>query len=723
MRADLLRHDRLPVRAPLLAPAADLAARDDRDRRPPPAAHRRRETAPAGPPDRRLPVRALPREGLPGPEDVLDRGARRGRADARRGWSPSRTAPAPRRSSSGWPTAAASASSPTTSAARSSRSWPSSRARSRSTRSRRSPAIPHGGTGDVKYHYGHRGVYETSEGEKISVRLYPNPSHLEFVDPVVTGGTRFLQSDFEGAELSHDPKRAVPVLLHGDAAFPAQGVVAETLNLQALKGYSTGGTIHLIQNNQVGFTTDPEDARSTPYAADMAKGFNVPIVHVNADDVEACSAAVRLAMAYRERWGRDIVIDVIGYRRFGHNETDEPAYTQPTMAAKIKAHPPVSEIYAEKLIERGGDLRRGGRRGLRAAPRGDVGGAEGPAREDGGGRVRGPDGDRRTSSTGELLDRTASPPVHTAVAAEKLRALNEALLKTPEGFNVHRKLRRPLVEADRGARAGRDRLRPGRGARLRLAADRGRPHPPHRPGHRARHLLPPPPRPPRREHRPRVHARCRTSRTPPPPSSSTTARSRRSPASASSTATRRRRPSALVLWEAQFGDFANAGQVIIDSFIVSGESKWGQTSRLTLLLPHGYEGSGPEHSSARIERFLALGAEGNIRIANPTTAAQYFHLLRRQALIRKPRPLIVFTPKGLLRLDRATASLEELTEGALPLHPRRPDRRRAAREGRAPGPLHRQGLLRHRRQRAPRRRPRTSRSPGSRCSTRSPRNS
>ena len=244
-------------------------------------------------------------------------------------------------------------------------------------------AIPHGGTGDVKYHYGHQGVYETSEGEKIAVRLYPNPSHLEFVNPVVEGATRFIQSDFEGPKLEHEPKRAVPVLLHGDAAFPGQGVVAETLNLRALRGYTTGGTVHIIQNNQVGFTTDPEDARSTPYAADMAKGFNVPIVHVNADDVEACSAAIRLAMAYRERWGRDIVIDVIGYRRYGHNETDEPAYTQPLIAAKIKAHPPVSEIYAEKLIEEGVITARGGRADRQGAPRRDVGGAQGPAQEDG----------------------------------------------------------------------------------------------------------------------------------------------------------------------------------------------------------------------------------------------------------------------------------------------------------------------------------------------------
>jgi 2-oxoglutarate dehydrogenase E1 component len=521
--------------------------------------------------------------------------------------------------------------------------------------------IPHGGTGDVKYHYGHRGVYETAEGEKISVRLYPNPSHLEFVNPVVTGGARFLQSDFEGAELSHDPKRAVPVLLHGDAAFPAQGVVAETLNLQALKGYSTGGTIHLIQNNQVGFTTDPEEARSTPYAADMAKGFNVPIVHVNADDVEACSAAVRLAMAYRERWNRDIVIDVIGYRRFGHNETDEPAYTQPTMAAKIKSHLPVSEIYAEKLIGEGtispegvGEASEQRREEMAAALKGlrekmEAGEYEDPTVT-------------TTSSTGELLDRTASPPVATAIDAAKLRTLNQELLKTPDGFNVHRKLRRPLSKRTEAIEHGGIDFGQAEalsfasllteGVHVRLTGqdtERGT--------FSHRHLV--------------LHDENTGLRYTPMQNledASAPFELYNSPLSeiaclgfeyGYSAAS----PNSLVLWEAQFGDFANAGQVIIDSFIVSGESKWGQTSRLTLLLPHGYEGSGPEHSSARIERFLALGAEGNIRIANPTTAAQYFHLLRRQALIRKPRPLIVFTPKGLLRLDRATSSLEELTEG------------------------------------------------------------
>jgi 2-oxoglutarate dehydrogenase E1 component len=519
--------------------------------------------------------------------------------------------------------------------------------------------IPHGGTGDVKYHYGHQGVYETHDGEKIAVRLYPNPSHLEFVNPVVEGATRLIQSDFEGAEIEHKPKAAVPVLLHGDAAFPGQGVVAETLNLQALKGYATGGTIHVIQNNQVGFTTDPGDARSTPYAADMAKGFNVPIVHVNADDVEACSAAVRLAMAYRERFGRDIVIDVIGYRRYGHNETDEPAYTQPQAAAKIKAHPPVSEIYAKQLVEEGvlseEEVERAAKERhdeMSAALKDlrhkmELGDYEDPT--------------VTTTSTGEL-DRSASPPVETAVSIEKLRVLNEALIEAPESFTIHRKLRKPFSKRLETLEHGG--IEFGHAEALAFASlltesvhirltgqdtERGT--------FSHRHLV--------------LHDENTGLEYCPMQNlddAGAPFELYNSPLSEAAClgfeyGYSAAMPNALILWEAQYGDFANAGQVIIDSFIVSGEAKWGQTSRLTLLLPHGYEGSGPEHSSARIERFLALGAEGNIRIANPTTAAQYFHLLRRQALIRKPRPLVVFTPKGLLRLDRATATPEELTEG------------------------------------------------------------
>jgi 2-oxoglutarate decarboxylase len=525
-------------------------------------------------------------------------------------------------------------------------------------------AIPHGGTGDVKYHYGHRGVYETSEGEKIAVRLYPNPSHLEFVDPVVTGGARYLQSEFDGPKLSHDPSRAVPVLLHGDAAFPAQGVVTETLNLQGLAGYRTGGTVHIVQNNQVGFTTDPEEARSTPYAADVAKGFNVPIVHVNADDVEACAAAVRLAMAYRERWGRDVVIDVIGYRRFGHNETDEPAYTQPVMAAKIKSHPPVSEIYAKKLIDEGTvsaeEVEKAGRK-----RHDEMSAALHQLREKmEAGEYEDPTVTGITTSTGELLDRTASPPVDTAVPAERLRTLNEELLKVPEGFNIHRKLRRPLSRRPQALEEGGIDFGHAEalafssllteGVHIRLTgqdSERGTFSHRHLVLHDENTGL---------KYTPMQHLEGATA----PfelhnsPLSETACLGFEYGYSAAT-------PNALVLWEAQFGDFANSAQVIIDSFIVSGEAKWGQTSRLTLLLPHGYEGSGPEHSSARIERFLALGAEGNIRIANPTTAAQYFHLLRRQALIRKARPLIVFTPKGLLRLDRAASGLDQLTEGEL----------------------------------------------------------
>ena len=577
-------------------------------------------------------------------------------------------------------------------------------------------AIPHSGTGDVKYHYGAEGMFTTRDEEQLKIRLYPNPSHLEFVDPVVTGGARAAQTEHSGPKLQHNPHVAVPVLLHGDAAFPGQGVVAETLNLQSLNGYSTGGTIHLITDNQVGFTTNPAEGRSTPYAGDMAKGFNCPIIHVNADDVEACVAATRLAMAYREHWGRDVVIDLIGYRRYGHNETDEPAYTQPRMAAQIKDHPAVSQIYAGQLIKEGVTTPE-------------------EVEEDGKARLEQLQGKlkdlRRMMEAGEYedpsstavgtgeLDRTKSPEVETAVSEKRLRALNAELLEVPESFAIHRKLRKPLGSRIEKLDSGE--IEYGHAEELAFASlltegthirftgqdtERGT--------FSNRHLA--------------LHdEKTGLKYTPIQNLSGALApfELHNSPLSEAaclgfeygySAAS----PESLILWEAQFGDFANSAQVIIDSFIAAGESKWGQTTRLTLLLPHGYEGGGPEHSSARIERFIQLGSEGNMRLANPTTAAQYFHLLRRQARIAKPRPLVVFTPKGLLRLKAAASSLEELTHRDVPLRPRRPAPDGRQRAGRPPRPLQRKDLLRHRSERAPGGRRVRPRSPGSSCSIRSP---
>ena len=519
--------------------------------------------------------------------------------------------------------------------------------------------IPHGGTGDVKYHHGAEGLFSTPEGEEIRVRMYPNPSHLEFVDPVVTGGARAAQTEHSGPRLHHNPHVAVPLLLHGDAAFPGQGVVAETLNLQSLAGYSTGGTIHIITDNQVGFTTDPSEDRSTPYSGDLAKGFNCPIIHVNADDVESCVAAMRLAMGYRERFGRDAVIDLIGYRRYGHNETDEPAYTQPKMAAQIKAHPPVSEVYAEQLVKEG------------VVTTDDVA-ADAKAHQEQlstslhelRAKMETGDYEDPTSThvgTGEL-DRTRSPEVETAVSEKRLHSLNAELIQVPEGFSIHRKLRKPLEKrleiledgpiewGHAEALAYASLLTEGSHIRLTgQDTERGT--------FSNRHLV--------------LHDEKTGLKYAPMqnlPGALAPFEIHNSPLSeiaclgfeyGYSAAS----PESLILWEAQFGDFANATQVIIDNFIAAGESKWGQTTRLTLLLPHGYEGAGPEHSSARIERFIQLAAEGNIRLANPTTAGQYFHLLRRQARIAKPRPLVVFTPKGLLRLPNASSKLSDLTEG------------------------------------------------------------
>src|SRR5947209_12522195 len=300
--------------------------------------------------------------------------------------------------------------------------------------------IPQGGTGDVKYHPGAQGSYQLPGGESVIVRLESNPSHLEFVDPVVAGATRAAQTTRQGPHVRRDTNAAMPVILHGDAAFPGQGVVAETLNLQALDGYTVGGTIHLIQNNQVGFTTDPEDARSTTWASDLAKGFDVPIIHVNADDVAACVSAVRLAFAFRQEFGHDVLIDLIGYRRFGHNEADEPAYTQPEMYQVIKKHPPVRELYAKQLIERGVVSEAES-----TEMTDEVWAVLTEAHQDLKERIARAEEVRH--ATGEYqLDRTPSPEVKTAVAPERLRVLNEELLAVPDGFTIHPKLVRQLEQ-------------------------------------------------------------------------------------------------------------------------------------------------------------------------------------------------------------------------------------------------------------------------------------
>ncbi|MGO9823139.1 MAG: multifunctional oxoglutarate decarboxylase/oxoglutarate dehydrogenase thiamine pyrophosphate-binding subunit/dihydrolipoyllysine-residue succinyltransferase subunit [Solirubrobacteraceae bacterium] len=517
--------------------------------------------------------------------------------------------------------------------------------------------LPQGGTGDVKYHHGTQGSYLLDGGESITVRLESNPSHLEVIAPVVAGATRAAQTTRQGPHAHQDTNAAIPVILHGDAAFPGQGVVAETLNLQALDGYTVGGTVHIIQNNQVGFTTDPDDARSTTWASDLAKGFDVPIIHVNADDVAACITAVRLAFAFRQEFGHDVLIDLIGYRRFGHNEADEPAYTQPEMYQAIKKHPSARELFARRLIDSGVVTEQESTE-MTDAVWAVLADSHQELKE----RIAAAKSVEH--ATGEYqLDRTPSPEVKTAVSLDRLHVLGEELLAVPDGFNVHPKLvkqleqRREAIETGQGivwahaeALAFASLLTEGIPIRLTgQDTERGT--------FSQRHLVLHDPKT-GQEHCAMQHL----------PGALAPMELHNSPLSEMACVGfeygySQEGPETLVIWEAQFGDFVNGAQVVIDQFIVSGLAKWGQTSRLTLLLPHGYEGSGPEHSSARLERFLQLAAEGNIRVANPTTPAQYFHLLRRQARIAKQRPLVIMTPKSLLRLAQASSTLDELVEG------------------------------------------------------------
>ncbi|HXF63029.1 MAG TPA: 2-oxoglutarate dehydrogenase E1 component [Caldilineaceae bacterium] len=514
-----------------------------------------------------------------------------------------------------------------------------------------------GWSGDVKYHAGARRALAEGDTLDLLVSMAPNPSHLEHVNPVVEGMARAAGTftDQPGPP-RFEHRRSLPVLIHGDAAFPAQGVVAETLNMARIPGYATGGTIHIIANNQLGFTTDPVDARSTLYASDLAKGFKIPIVHVNADDPLACIEAGRLAVAYRNRFQRDFLIDLIGYRRHGHNEGDEPRFTQPEMYRRIDRHPSVRAIWARKLEEEG-ELAPGEADALLEAQ------MERLQRTLEGLQVE-------SADLGPDLE--PPPPgaarrVKTAVEQHKLAEMLAALQTLPAGFTLNPRLERILRRRGQILEepAGRH-VDWGTAEQLAFASILAEGTAIRMTGEDVERGT--------FSHRHAVLFDANTGEPYTPlqalPQSRAAFEIHNSPLSENAAVAFEygyniQSPDRLVVWEAQYGDFINVAQAMIDEFVVSGRAKWEQTPSLVLLLPHGYEGQGPDHSTGRLERFLQLAAETNMRIANPTTSAQYFHLLRRQAALLKtdPLPLIVMSPKSLLRHPLAMSSLQELAEG------------------------------------------------------------
>lgn len=520
---------------------------------------------------------------------------------------------------------------------------------------RRSAALEEAGwTGDVKYHAG--GCQPVDEGDEgqLTICVPPNPSHLESVYPVVEGMVRAFGTRVEqGGAPQFDPGIALAVVLHGDASFSGQGVVAETLNLACLPAYETGGTLHIIVNNQLGYTATAGEVHSGRFASDLALGFDLPVIHVNADWPEACLEAIRIAFAYRTRFHKDFLIDLIGYRRHGHNEGDEPTFTQPVMYRQIQAHPTVRELWARTLLAQ--------KRIASTWPealvqeRMEVMRRANQAAEAAGG--------------GEPLAETLPPAEQaaaTAVPLPRLEALNAALLDWPASFKLNRKLERSFLQR-RKAFDDPDQLtidwslaeelalaailQDGTAIRL-TGEDVGRGT------FSQRHVV-------------LYHAETGATYIPLQaiPQAQAAFEVCNSPVTEMATVGFEfgysyQRPERLVVWEAQYGDFINIAQVMVDEFVASARAKWHESAALVLLLPHGNEGQGPDHSSARLERFLQLAAGGNLQIAIPTSAAQYFHLLRRQALQIKtqPVPLIVFTPKGLLRHPRVASPPRDLAD-------------------------------------------------------------
>ncbi|MBX3134250.1 MAG: 2-oxoglutarate dehydrogenase E1 component [Gemmatimonadaceae bacterium] len=501
-------------------------------------------------------------------------------------------------------------------------------------------------TGDVKYHLGFENERDVG-GKRVALSLMPNPSHLEIVNPVLQGAARALQRDAQDRS-QRDESKVVPVCIHGDAAFPGEGIVPETFNLSRLRAFRVGGTLHIIVNNQIGFTTDPIDSRSTRYASDIAKGFEMPIIHVNADDAEACVIAMRIAVAYRARFKKDFLVDLVGYRRWGHNEGDEPTYTQPQLYEKVKAQPTPRQVFGKRLVGEGlvTDAQ------VDAVDK-EVAALFQAAYE----KSKAPAGGHEQPPT-----EPATTSVPTAVPADALRSWNTALLSYPSDFTPHPRLAKQL-ERRREALDGEPSIDWGHAEQLAFASiladgthirmsgqdvERGT--------FSHRHAV----------------LNDASGRKFVPLSALPGAKGKieiynsalsemavlgfEYGFSVAATDT-------LTLWEAQFGDFANVAQPVIDQFIASDRAKWAQDSGLVLLLPHGYEGQGPEHSSARLERFLQLCAEGNLRVAYPSSPAQYFHILRRQAKLAR-RPLVLMQPKSLLRLAQASSSIKDLSEGS-----------------------------------------------------------
>ncbi len=508
------------------------------------------------------------------------------------------------------------------------------------------------GSGDVKYHLGAAGRHETPEGKSVAVTVVPNPSHLEAVDPVLEGAARARQELIQDS----DGSRVLPILIHGDAAFAGQGVVAETLNLSQLEGYTTGGTVHIVVNNKIGFTTSPADARSSLYSTDVARMVQAPIFHVNGDDPDAVMRAIELAFYFRHHFHKDVVLDLVCYRRHGHNEGDDPTLTQPVLYRNIDQHPSVRVIYGGKLVgdkvidpEEPERLWKQTMAILGAAVPDKTATSGAPA-----------------AGAGEAAEK---PVIDTAVPAEVLSEVGAALDRRPEGFTVHPKLKHAL---EKRCEAVRERaaidwslaeslalgsLLAG-GTPIRFTGqDVGRGTFSHR------------------------HARLYDYQTGACYVPLSNVSAGQAPFSIHDSLLSEEaalgfefgysmtHPNALVLWEAQFGDFANGAQVIIDQFLVAAARKWKRHSGLVMLLPHAYEGQGPEHSSGRMERFLQLCADNNLQVANCTTAAQYFHLLRRQGLGdvvggAYRQPLIVFTPKSLLRHPEVASPFEQFTSGA-----------------------------------------------------------